>query len=144
MPAEAIVITPQLSIPLVELHFSFVHSSGPGGQKVNKSNTRAELRFTPSNSSALNEEHRRRLEEGLASRLSKEGVLSIRSDKYRTQFQNKRDCLEKFAALVAALLKPPPPKRRPTRPTRAAAARRRRDKELHGKKKKMRQRPIVD
>ena len=141
---DTIEITSRLRIPLAELRFSFDRSSGPGGQKVNKSNTRAELRFIPGNSSVLDEDQRRRLEEGLGSRLSKEGVLSIRSDRYRTQLQNKNDCLEKFAALLAALLGPPPPRRLPTRPTRAALARRRRDKEHHGKVKRLRRRPTEE
>ena len=80
----------------------------------------------------------------MGARLSKEGVLSIRSDRYRTQLQNKRDCLEKFAALLAALLGPPPPRRVPTHPTRAAVARRRQDKLHHGKVKKLRQRPTEE
>ena len=102
------------------------------------------MRFIPRNSSVLDAGQWRRLEEGLGARLSKEGVLSIRSDRYRTQLQNKNDCLEKFAALLASLLGPPPPRRRPTQPTRAAAARRRRDKEHHGKIKKLRQRPTEE
>ena len=71
------------------------------------------MRFIPRNSSVLDEGQWRRLEEALGARLSKEGVLSIRSDRYRTQLRNRKDCLEKFAALLASLLGPPPPRRRP-------------------------------
>lgn len=141
---DAVHITPRLHIPLAELSFSFDRSPGPGGQNVNKLNTRAELRFNPRESPSLNPTQQQRLETGLKSRLTQNGVLIIRSSRFRTQRRNKEDCLEKFAALLAKHLQPPPPKRRPTRPGRTAVARRLQDKKYQSQKKDQRQHPLDD
>lgn len=134
-------ITPDLRIPLAELRFSFDRSPGPGGQNVNKTNTRAELRFDLQHSPSLSEEQRQRLTAGLGSRLTQEGFLIILSSRFRTQRQNRVDCLEKFTALLAALLQPPPPPRRPTRPGRGKVLRRLHQKKVQAHKKGLRRRP---
>jgi len=136
-----LTITGNLEIPLAELRFSFDRSPGPGGQNVNKLNTRAELRFDLENSPSLSDDQRRRLAAGLTSRLNQEGVLIVRSSRYRSQRRNREDCLEKLAALLAEKLKPPPPKRRSTRPSRAAVARRLDGKKRQSQKKSLRRRP---
>jgi len=141
---SAIFINDQLEIPLSQLSFSFDRSPGPGGQNVNKVNTRTEIRFNLITSDALNLEQRQRLLQTLAGRLTQDGLLIVRSNRYRTQLRNKDDCLEKFAALLAYHLRPPPPKRKPTRPGRAAKARRRTAKTQHSQKKGMRRPPSVD
>ena len=134
-------ILPDLHLPLAELLFSFDRSPGPGGQNVNKTNTRAELRFDLEHSPSLSPVQRDRLQAALSSRLSQEGILIIRSSRFRSQGQNHDDCLEKFAALLALHLKPPPPPRRPTRPGRAAKARRLDHKKSHSNKKILRRPP---
>ena len=147
-PDEALMstlfINDQLEIPLSELSFSFDRSPGPGGQNVNKVNTRAEVRFNLATSDALNAEQRQRLLQALAGRLTQNDLLIVRSNRHRTQLRNKEDCLEKFAALLAYHLRPPPAKRKPTRPGRGAKARRRTAKTQHSEKKGMRRRPSLD
>ncbi|MBI2504276.1 MAG: aminoacyl-tRNA hydrolase [Candidatus Latescibacteria bacterium] len=141
---NALEILPDLHIPLAELLFSFDRSPGPGGQNVNKTNTRAELRFDLEHSPSLSPLQRQRLREALVSRLSQEGILILRSTRFRSQLRNREDCLEKFASLLAFHLQPPPPPRRPTRPGRAARARRLQRKKSHSNKKILRRPPHLD
>ena len=141
---ETLYITSTLAIPLAELRFKFSRSSGPGGQNVNKLNTRAELHFDFAHSAALSPVQKQRIEEKLASRLSGQGLLVVYSERFRTQGRNRDDCLEKFSALLAAAIKPPPPKRRKTKPGRAAKAKRLAGKKRHAHKKKSRRRPSLD
>jgi ribosome-associated protein len=141
---ETLAVNATVRIPLSELRFAFDRSPGPGGQNVNKVNTRAELRFDVLASRALDDRQRHRLVEGLRSRLSRDGVLTVRSSRFRGQARNRQDCLDKLAALLAALLRPPPPKRRPTRPTKAAQARRLDGKRRLAATKAQRQRPPAD
>jgi ribosome-associated protein len=143
-PEHTLHIPPDLQLPLAELVFSFDRSPGPGGQHVNKTSTRAELRFDLEHSPSLSEAQRQRLRESLASRLSREGVLILRSARFRSQLRNREDCLDKFAALLAFHLQPPPPPRRPTRPGKAARARRLSHKKLHSNKKLLRRPPHLD
>jgi len=141
---DALQVTRSLQIPQSELRFTFDRSPGPGGQNVNKVNTRAELRFDVEASPSLSEGQRSRLHECLASRLVGEGVLIVRSSRHRSQVRNRQDCLNKLAVLLAHALRPPPPKRRPTRPGRGAVARRLDHKRQKGGKKQNRRRPPLD
>ena len=137
-------ITPDLYLPPGELRFSFDRSPGPGGQNVNKVNTRAELRFDVGSSRALSDEQRQRLYRGLASRLTGDNALIVRSSRYRSQYRNRLDCQDKLAAILAEALRPPPPKRRRTRPGRAAIARRLQNKRKRAAKKSLRRPPAPD
>lgn len=141
---DTLYITSTLAIPLAELRFKFSRSSGPGGQNVNKLNTRAELHYDFAQSAVLSELQRLRIAEKLATRLSGEGELVVNSERFRTQGRNREDCLDKFAALIAQAIKPPPPKRKKTKPGRAAKARRLDGKKRHSDKKKSRRRPLAD
>lgn len=143
-PTNALQILPGLQIPLAELVFTFDRSPGPGGQNVNKTNTRAELRFDLERSPSLSETQRQRLRENLAARLSQEGMLILNSSRFRSQLRNREDCVEKFVALLAFHLQPPAPPRRPTRPGRAARARRLDHKKSHSNKKLLRRPPRQD
>ena len=142
--ADVLQVTGSLQIPHSELRFTFDRSPGPGGQNVNKVNTRAELRFDMGASPSVSEGQRDRLRERLASRLVGGGTLIVRSSRHRSQMRNRQDCLEKLAALLAEALRPPPPKRRPTRPGRAAVARRLDHKHRQAGKKQKRRRPPID
>ena len=141
---ETLYITSTLAIPLAELRFKFSRSSGPGGQNVNKLNTRAELHFDFAHSEVLSPLQRQRIAEKLAARLSGEGLLVVNSERFRTQGRNREDGLDKLTALLAEAIKPPPPKRKKTKPGRAAKARRREDKKRHSDKKKDRRRLSPD
>lgn len=138
---EPLQVSSKLTIPASELRFSFDRSPGPGGQNVNKLNTRAELRYDVVRSRALSEDQRRRLRGALHGQLTRDGVLVVRSSRHRTQAQNRDDSLQKLASILARALQPPPPKRRRTRPSRAARARRLNNKRRHAEKKALRQRP---
>ena len=144
MAADTVQISPRLSIPLSEVRFSFDRSPGPGGQNVNKVNTRAELRFSVSSSPSLTRSMRKRICRELSARLNQEGELVLRSSRFRSQARNRADCLEKFAALLAEALRPPPPKRRPSRPSKASVAKRLDRKRAHSQKKSLRGRPQPD
>jgi protein subunit release factor B len=89
------------------IDFSFARSSGPGGQNVNKLNTKAEMRFHVPSASWLAPEVRQRLIEYNPNKINKEGELYIASQEHRTQSKNKDDCLSKLKELIAeAMLTP--------------------------------------
>ena len=138
---ERLQITHDLSLPLAELDLSFDRSPGPGGQNVNKLSTRAEVRFSVAHSPTLSDEQRRRLRLALRAQLTREGDLIVRSSRFRSQAQNRRDSLDKLAAVLRRALRPPPPSRRPTRPGPSAQARRLDRKKRHSRKKALRRRP---
>ncbi|MDH5673361.1 MAG: alternative ribosome rescue aminoacyl-tRNA hydrolase ArfB [Myxococcales bacterium] len=120
-------VGPQLTIPGDELRVAFARSGGPGGQKVNRSETKVELRWNLRDSRAPNEADHRWLMKRLGARLSADGDLIVTSERTRNQAQNRADALEKLADLVReALVRPK--RRRPTRPGRGAIERRISDK----------------
>jgi ribosome-associated protein len=114
---------PRIDLPQEELEFSYVRSSGAGGQNVNKVNSKAVLRWHPASSLALPEAVRDRFLQRYASRLNSDGSLLITSDRYRDQGRNAADCIDKLRALIAIVWLAPKP-RRLTRPTRASKERR--------------------
>ncbi|MCB1448583.1 MAG: aminoacyl-tRNA hydrolase [Nitratireductor sp.] len=115
---------PVLTIPESELSESFIRSSGPGGQNVNKVSTAVQLRFDVVNSPSLNDYQKTRLLK-LASHLaSAAGEIIIEASRYRTQVQNREDARLRLAALIEEASKPPPAKRRKTKPSRGAVERR--------------------
>ncbi len=116
-------VTPSVVIPESEISERFVRASGPGGQNVNKVSTAVELRFDPSQSTALTGDARARLRVIAGSRMTADGVLVIDARRHRTQAQNREDARERLAELVRqALVKPRG--RRKTKPGKAAVERR--------------------
>jgi len=113
-----IQINHRLSIPDDEIDFTFTRSGGPGGQKVNKTSTRATLLFDVEASPSLTDAERARLRQRLATRISKDGMLRVVSQQYRTQTANRRAALERFVELLQEALKP----RRKRKPTRVPSA----------------------
>jgi ribosome-associated protein len=111
------------SVPLREIEIGFVRSSGPGGQNVNKVNSKAVLRWAFGESRALPAAVRERFAERYSHRLTRGDEIVISSDRYRDQGRNAADCVAKLQAMVAAVAMPPRP-RKATRPTRAARERR--------------------
>jgi ribosome-associated protein len=116
-------INDHVSIGEDEIAESFIRSSGPGGQNVNKLATAVQLRFDVRNSPSLPGEVRARLERLAGRRLTRDGVLVITAQRHRTQDRNRDDALERLIALIrAAAVRPTP--RRATRPTLGSKLRR--------------------
>lgn len=116
-------VTSRITLSDEELRFSFARSSGPGGQNVNKVNSKATLRWNPTTSPALPEDVRARFLTRYASRLTNEGEILITSQESRDQPKNIAICLEKLRAMIAGVLIAPK-KRRPTKPTKGSKQRR--------------------
>jgi ribosome-associated protein len=112
-----------LTVPAGELIERFSRSSGPGGQGVNTTDSRVELRYDVAQSSALTDEQRSRALDYLAPRLV-DGVLSIVASEQRSQLQNRLAARGRLANYLREALAPPPPPRRATRPSRGAKERR--------------------
>jgi ribosome-associated protein len=110
-------------LPLRELHFSFARSSGPGGQNVNKVESKAVLRWDVGASRAVPAAVRARFKSRFARRITGEGVLVLASQRHRERERNVADCLAKLGAMLAEVAKPEKP-RRPTRPSRGAREKR--------------------
>lgn len=129
----------QIHIPDLSSEFVFQtsRSSGPGGQNVNKVNSRVELRFDIPNSALLTDGQKEMLLKKLASKLTTEGVLLVVSQEDRSQLRNKELATEKFYELFRRALKPVK-RRRATRPTRASVERRIESKKQLGEKKSRR------
>ena len=120
-----------------EVEFRTSRSSGPGGQHVNKTESRVELLWSPQESNCLTEEQKMLLASRLRSRITDEGVLILASEKYRSQHRNKADVTERFLDLVTSSLVPVK-KRKLSRPTRTSVEKRIRNKKLRGEIKKSR------
>ncbi len=116
-----------LVIPAGELRERFSRSSGPGGQSVNTTDSRAELSFDVQRSPSLPERDRARALTRLRARLS-DGVLTVAAETERSQLLNREAARARLAAVLREALAPPPPPRVPTKPTRAARERRLRAK----------------
>jgi ribosome-associated protein len=130
-------VTDHIALDESELDESFIRSSGPGGQNVNKLATAVQLRFDVRGSPSLTDEVRARLERLAGRRLTREGVLVITAQSHRTQERNRADALDRLLELIrAAAIRPVP--RRPTRPTGASKRRRLDSKKHRGGVKAMR------
>jgi ribosome-associated protein len=130
-------VTSKIQIPDAELQFTYVRSSGPGGQNVNKVSSKAVLRWRVITSAALPPEVRARFLARFKSRLTTEGDLLISSQRYRDQGRNIEDAREKLREMILAVAVPPK-RRRPTKPTRSSVAKRIESKQARSKTKKMR------
>ncbi|MFN4182340.1 MAG: alternative ribosome rescue aminoacyl-tRNA hydrolase ArfB, partial [bacterium] len=137
---ETIRITKNLSIPLEEIHFHFSRSSGPGGQRVNRKETRVELLFDVLHSPTLKEEEKRRISEALFSHIDREGVLHLISQKTRSQWKNREDVLQRFQFLLRSALRMRK-KRIATVPPPYAKEARLQEKKQKSKKKALRKKP---
>ena len=130
-------INPRISIPRSEIQFTFVRSSGPGGQNVNKVSSKAVLRWSAKDSVSLPQSVRGRLFAQCGRLINDRGELVLSSQRYRDQSRNVADCLEKLRVLVAeaAVI---PKKRKRTRVPKSAREARLKQKRATGEKKQMR------
>jgi ribosome-associated protein len=130
----------RLEIPDGELRFVTSRSSGPGGQNVNKVETRVTLLFDTAGSPTLSEDQRRRIAERLAGRIGRDGVLRVTAQRHRSQSANRELVVERFRELLREALARRKP-RRPTRPSAAAERRRLEEKRRRSEVKRRRRGP---
>lgn len=126
-----IEITPDIRIGEHELEFSFDRSSGPGGQNVNKVNTRVTLQFNLRKSLSLSNVQKTRIRKSLGNRVNQEGVLRVSSSKERTQLANRRAAVNRLVELMHEAFQTPKP-RTATRPTAASKRKRVDEKKQRG------------
>ena len=138
-----LVVTDRIQVPQKELQFTYARSQGPGGQNVNKVNTKATLRWPVINNESLPEDVRRRFLARYKHKITSDGDLLITSQRFRDRGRNVADCLEKLRRLIAAVATAPK-KRRPTKPTKGSKVRRRKSKEATSQKKDRRKPPRMD
>lgn len=134
------MVTRKLSATLLqsELEFSASRSSGPGGQNVNKVNSKVTLKFDVRNSLVLNDDEKSILLNKLASRLSADGVLSLTSQDKRSQLQNKGAVLAKLDVLLSKAFEKKKA-RKATKPSKGSVKQRIKSKKQHSEKKQWRQ-----
>lgn len=130
-------ITPSIVLEDSEIEESFIRSPGPGGQKVNKTASAVQLRYDARHSPALSNAIFLRLKTLAGRRMTKDGIIVITANQFRTQEQNRKDAVERLAELVREAAEPPK-YRRPTRPTVAAKQRRLESKRRQSDTKKVR------
>ena len=134
---EPLRVNSRLVIPPGELQVSFARAGGPGGQKVNRTASQVQLRFSVAESACLGDRRRKTLLKALQERLTASGELLIRAKRHREQARNLQDARERLAELLADALKPRRA-RRATKPTRASRERRLEAKRRRGRRKQER------
>ena len=130
-------------VPERELRWRFSRSSGPGGQSVNTTDSRAELSLDVANSTALGPVQRSRALERLSGRLV-DGVLTVVAQEERSQLRNREAAMARMAELLAAAIAPPPRRRQPTTPSATATQRRIESKRRRSRTKRLRRPPDDD
>jgi ribosome-associated protein len=130
-------------IPEAELEWRVSRSSGPGGQHVNTTSTRVEVRWNVRHSGALSDADRAWLLERLAHRLDRHGRVRVVSSARRSQQQNRTAAIDRLQALVTDALRRPK-RRRPTKPSRAARESRLKEKRAQAERKHRRRRVDPD
>lgn len=132
-----IKINERLAIQENEIEESFIRSSGPGGQNVNKVSTAVQLRFDVLNSSSLPSDVRMRLMKLAGKRLTSDGVLVIDARRHRHREQNREDALNRLIQLIRQAAKRPKARHK-TKPTLASKLKRLDSKKRHSDKKRLR------
>ena len=135
--ADKLTISDNLHIPLHEIQYRTSRSHGPGGQHVNRTESQVELLWDVHNSPSLSKTQRHRIEQALANRIDKDGVLHLTSGERRSQLQNKHAVIERFVKLLQEAIKPPK-KRIPTKPSNSAKEKRLQEKHHHSEIKQHR------
>ncbi len=132
-----------IEIPESEFTLTFTRSSGPGGQNVNKVNSKAVLVWDVTHSPSIPEDVRERFLARYGRRIAKDGTLQVTSQRYRDQGRNAEDCRLKLSELVESV-RLPPVQRKETKPSRGAHQRRLVEKRVRSGRKQNRRRPSED
>jgi ribosome-associated protein len=132
-----LTLAPGWLIPKRDLVVRYVHSSGPGGQNVNKLATKVELRLLLLQTAALNEAQKRRLAKAFPSHVTGQGDFLLTSDRFRSQRRNQSDAFERLAEMILSVRRPPAPRIK-TKPTRASKQRRLTAKRQQSERKQQR------
>jgi ribosome-associated protein len=135
MRPNAVQITPQLVIPLSEIRFRSSRSSGPGGQNVNKVESRVELVFDVGSSPWFSDEQRQKISAALRNKIDAEGILHLTSQRSRSQWENKEMVIAEFIRLLRMALKPARERIR-THPPKAVKEERLKEKKITSEKKR--------
>ena len=138
-----LTVNSKIKVPLKEFEFSFSRSSGPGGQNVNKLNTKALLRWHIRSTKSLPPGVRERFIQKYKRRITTDGDILITSQRFRDQGRNVADCLSKLRDMILTV-EVAPKIRRATKPSRGSKVRRRKAKEINKQKKQRRKPPSRD
>ena len=142
-PRDVLVVNAHVRIPRTELEVRATRSGGPGGQHVNTSSTKIELRWQPGSSVALSDVQRDRVLAALSTKLDSEGWLRLTASEHRSQLQNRDAAEARLVAIVKGALVVPKP-RRATKPTYTSKAKRLESKSQRSDVKQQRKRITRD
>jgi ribosome-associated protein len=140
---DDLTVSSRLTIPANALEVQYARSGGPGGQNVNKLNTKVTLRWNLRDNPQIPQPWKRRVLSKHANRVNNDGEIVLHSERHRVQKRNLEDCRQKLKQMLLECQHPPTPRKR-TKPTLASKRRRLEAKRRQSDKKRLRKRPRVD